>query len=440
MSLANFIRDNTETILQEWEDYAYSLKQGKSMSVLELRDHAHDMLISIAEDLNAPQSQLQQDQKAKGKPSYLAQYSGLIDATASKHALDRFHAGFSIQDLVSEFRALRACVLRLWEKRPQDPKLSDLNQIRRFNESIDQLLAESVAVYAGQKERNIRLFETILLSSPDHNYILDLDGVFLYANKALVDELGKSDDEVIGKNINAMDLLQIAELQKAIKNVLKQKSPVRGEIEYQANSGHKKLYEYILTPIFDANHEIEVITGTERDVTDRKSSEDAVWHQANYDSLTQLPNRGLFQDRLAQQINNSVRTGKLAALFFIDLDYFKIANDTFGHVTGDQLLIQVAVRIRSCIRKIDTLARIGGDEFTVILADFEEINHVSDVATKILSELAKPFVIYNNEVHISGSIGISLISSNSNNLENLINQADRAMYDAKNKGRNQFSF
>ena len=440
MNLANFIVENMETILQEWQDYAKSLKQGQNMTKLELRDHAEAMLTSIAKDLTTHQSDLQKKLKSKGNASFLGEYSQLVDKTASKHAFARFHAGFSIQELVSEFRALRSSVLRLWEKHPTAGKLSDLNEISRFNDSIDQALAESVAVYADQKERNIRLFETILLSSPDHNYILDLDGNILYANKALVDKVGKDEENVIGENIKSLGLVHTGKMEQAIKHVIKEKNAVRGEIEYQSKAGENKLYEYILTPILDAENAFEAIAGTERDVTERKSSEDAVWHRANYDNLTGLPNRSLFLDRLEQQIKNSERTGKLAALFYIDLDNFKIANDSFGHDAGDQLLKEVAARIKLCIRQNDTLARIGGDEFTIILAEFDQINHVEDIADKVLIELAKPFRFLNIEVVISGSIGISLITHESVNLEVLISQADQAMYAAKNEGRNRYRF
>ena len=440
MNLASFITDNMESILQAWQEYAKTLQQGKDMSKVELRDHAKAMLQAMAKDLMAPQSQKQELTKSKGEHQHLGQYSNLVDATAGQHARGRLDSGFSIQDLVSEFRALRASVLGLWEKNPQAAKLSDQNEISRFNESIDQALAESVAVYANQKERNIRLFETILLSSPDHNYILDLDGNFLYANKSMADQYGVESQQLIGKNIIELGLIEVAELKLAIKKLIQDKTAMRGEIRYPPQLGKATFFEYILTPIFDPDGEVEAIAGTERDVTERKASEDAVWHRANYDHLTELPNRSLFRDRLEQQIMSSVRTGKLAALLFIDLDNFKVANDTHGHGAGDQLLQQAALRIRSCVRQNDTVARLGGDEFTVILTEFEQITHVKMIATTILKELAKPFLIYGEKVNTSGSIGISVLPHDATNAENLIRNADQAMYEAKNAGRNQLRF
>ena len=429
-----------ESILQEWQEYADSLQPGKDMNKIELRDHAKAMLESIAKDLMTPQSVQQEVKKSKGHTGYLGKYSKILDETAGQHAIGRFDSGFSIQNLVSEFRALRASVLRLWEKDPQAAQLSDLNEISRFNESIDQALAESVDVYANQKERNIRLFETALLSSPDHNYILDLKGKFLYANKALADQCGKEVQQMLGKKIIEFGLIEVVEMEQSIKKVIQEKTAIRGEIRYRSQAGKTSFYEYILTPILDPAGEVEAIAGTERDVTERKSWEDAAWHRSNYDHLTELPNRSLFRDRLEQQIKNSERTGKLAALFFIDLDNFKEANDTLGHEAGDHLLQQAAARISACVRKNDTVARIGGDEFTVILTEFEQITHVKKMANKIIKELAKPFQVDGNKVTISGSIGISLIPQDATNPEDLISNADQAMYVAKNEGRNQFRF
>lgn len=440
MNLGDFITKNMESILQEWQDFANSLKQGKHLSKVELRDHAKAMLQSMVKDLNASQSDKQELKKSKGHSGYLSEHSKLVDDTAAKHALDRLGSGFSIQDLVSEFRSLRAGVLRLWEKNPEAAQLSDLHEMTRFNESVDQTLAESVNVYANEKERNIRLFETILLASPDHNYILDLEAKFLYANKAMAEQYGKKAEQMIGKSINELGLVEVLEVEQAIKKVIQDKASVRGEIRYILDSDNTIFYEYILTPIIDPNGEVEAIAGTERDITERKSSEDAVWHKANYDHLTELPNRSLFRDRLEQQLLLSERTGNQAALLFIDLDNFKITNDTLGHDAGDELLKQAATRIKSCVRQNDTVARLGGDEFTVILTDFKEQGHVKKLANKVLKRLAKPFIILGNKVFISASIGISLFPEDAKTSEILITNADQAMYMAKNDGRNNFKF
>ncbi|MES2499948.1 MAG: GGDEF domain-containing protein [Pseudomonadota bacterium] len=440
MSLGDFIIENMESILQEWEDYACSLNQGKHLSKVDLRDHAKAMLQSMVNDLKASQTVKQELNKSKGSSKNPSHHSKLIDDTAGQHALDRLNSGFTIQELVSEFRSLRASVLRLWEKKPEAANLSDLYEMTRFNESVDQTLAESVNVYANEKERNIRLFETILLSSPDHNYILDLDAKFLYANKAMAEQCGKEPEKMIGKSIIELGLIEVLEVEQAVKKVIRDKVAVRGEIRYEIDINNILFYEYILTPIIDPGGEVEAIAGTERDITERKFNENAVWHKANYDHLTELPNRSLFRNRLEQQVLLSERTGNMAALLFIDLDNFKTINDTHGHDAGDELLKQAATWIKSCVRQNDTVARLGGDEFTAILTDFKEQKHVKRLANKILNQLAKPFIIFGRKVFISASIGISLLPENARTVEMLISNADHAMYKAKNDGRNNFKF
>ncbi len=162
--------------------------------------------------------------------------------------------------------------------------------------------------------------------------------------------------------------------------------------------------------------------------------------QAEFDSLTGLPNRALFYDRLQQAILASERSDKIFALMFIDLDRFKWVNDSLGHDAGDNLLAQVAQRLQECVRKTDTVARLGGDEFTVIVKDLACCALVEQTAHKILEALASPFTLNQKIVHISGSIGITFCPSDSAKLDELIKNADTAMYQAKSAGRNTFRY
>ncbi|MBI5006406.1 MAG: EAL domain-containing protein [Nitrosomonadales bacterium] len=173
---------------------------------------------------------------------------------------------------------------------------------------------------------------------------------------------------------------------------------------------------------------------------ERKRAEDMIWRQANYDAVTDLPNRRLFRDRLEQELRKTQREGLSLALLFIDLDRFKEVNDTLGHDIGDLLLIEAAQRIRDCVRGSDTVARIGGDEFTVILPQLEDINHVEQVAEKIIEILAMPFSLGNETAFISASIGITLYPDDAGDAESLLKNADQAMYVAKGNGRNCFSY
>lgn len=163
-------------------------------------------------------------------------------------------------------------------------------------------------------------------------------------------------------------------------------------------------------------------------------------HLAYFDALTNLPNRQLFHDRLRQGLSHAQRYNEKVALMFIDLDNFKTVNDTMGHDMGDLLLQSVAKRLEYCLRKSDTVARIGGDEFTCILPHIEKRADVNIVAKKIIRALNTPFELNGHSVQISGSIGASLFPDDTEDVEKLIKNADMAMYHAKNQGKSKFCF
>jgi diguanylate cyclase (GGDEF)-like protein/PAS domain S-box-containing protein len=177
-----------------------------------------------------------------------------------------------------------------------------------------------------------------------------------------------------------------------------------------------------------------------RDITRQKESEELIWNQANFDTLTGLPNRHMFHDRLEQDIKKAHRAGLKTALLFIDLDKFKEVNDTLGHSMGDILLKEAAQRISSCVRETDTVARLGGDEFTVILAELDDTGSVERVAESILQNLSRPFRLGDELAYVSASIGITLHPNDALEAEGLLKNADQAMYAAKNGGRNRFSY
>ena len=176
------------------------------------------------------------------------------------------------------------------------------------------------------------------------------------------------------------------------------------------------------------------------DVTQQRQNEDRLTRLASVDSLTGLPNRSVFNDRLEHAIHKLQRNSGRLAVLFIDLDHFKHINDSLGHKAGDALLCEVARRVRSCVRESDTVARLGGDEFTVVLEDITSAQYVGRVAEKILTTTALPYMIDNIEVNISPSIGISLFPADGRDVDMLIRNADAAMYHAKNSGRNNFQF
>lgn len=176
------------------------------------------------------------------------------------------------------------------------------------------------------------------------------------------------------------------------------------------------------------------------DVTEKKKSEAMIWQQANFDTLTQLPNRRMFHDRLDHDIMKCRRDGQRIAILFIDLDHFKEVNDTLGHHQGDILLVDAARRIRSCVRESDTVARLGGDEFTVILSELAQVSAVDGIAQKILAVLQAPYQLGEEQAFVSASIGITLYPDDARDIDDLLKHADQAMYAAKGAGRNRFSY
>jgi diguanylate cyclase (GGDEF)-like protein len=180
--------------------------------------------------------------------------------------------------------------------------------------------------------------------------------------------------------------------------------------------------------------------GVARDISARKQAEATITFQAYHDLLTGLPNRSLFKDRLGQAMVHAKRHGQTMATLFLDMDHFKVVNDTLGHLVGDGLLQALAQRLRGCLREGDTLSRIGGDEFMVLLPHIRSRDNAAYIAQKIIASLKQPFNIEDNELYASMSIGIAIFPDDGDNIETLIKHADIAMYHAKDHGRNDYKF
>ena len=191
---------------------------------------------------------------------------------------------------------------------------------------------------------------------------------------------------------------------------------------------------------YDAHGEPLRMLGTHLDINEKKQAEAMIWQQANIDTLTGLPNRRMFNDRLEHDLQKSKRTGLPLAVLFIDLDHFKHVNDTLGHATGDALLIEAARRLQACVRESDTVSRLGGDEFTVSLPELHGNEHVETIAESIIDKLSEPFMLGGEDVFLSASIGITLFPGEAETLDDLLRHADQAMYAAKAGGRNRFSY
>ncbi|MGZ4980842.1 MAG: diguanylate cyclase domain-containing protein [Methylobacter sp.] len=437
MRLSAFILNNIEEIIKEWQAFAKTyLPEAQNMDKEQLRGHLDEILRTIAADMARPETAHEQIEKSKGQ----RQPPKNGDTAATMHGAYRQLLGYSLNSTVAEYRALRASVIRLWQEKNLQrlSSVTNFDDLIRFNEAIDQSITEAALSYSTEREHDARMFETIMASCPDLISSFDLEGRFLYANKALTELLGLTLDKIVGKNHFDLDVSVAAELKGLIEQTIRTKKPVRGELPYTPSSGTKEWYEYVFTPVLGNGDNVEAVACIGRKVTERKVSENNNWYKANYDELTGLPNRSLFFNRLEEYITQFQRTGRPLALLFIDLDLFKEVNDQFGHETGDSLLQQAAERIHSCVRQSDTAARLGGDEFTVILLNLPNPEQVEIVVEKIRQRLAEPFQIDQHTVQISASIGVALYPQDASIVDQLVHHADVAMYASKKAGGNQF--
>jgi diguanylate cyclase (GGDEF)-like protein/PAS domain S-box-containing protein len=193
-------------------------------------------------------------------------------------------------------------------------------------------------------------------------------------------------------------------------------------------------------PVYDASGSVYRIAGIGEDITEKKAAEERLSQLAHFDILTGLPNRALFLDRMRQAMTLARRHDRATGVMFLDLDRFKVTNDTLGHSAGDQLLKQVGERLSGCIREGDTVGRFGGDEFGIVLADMRSPDDARLVAQKILDAIQSPFELEGHEVFVTASVGISLYPGDSDDQTELMKNADAAMYRAKESGRNRYEF
>ena len=301
-----------------------------------------------------------------------------------------------------------------------------------------------------------RLHRYMVNTSPDIIYILDPDGCFTFVNDRIGSLLGYDASELIGRHYSILVHNEDSEQARFVFNERRVGDRASRNVELRLKCKDERATRYFensTLPIelssmgiytSDENSRKSTYLGTygvARDITERKIAEETINFQAYHDLLTKLPNRALLRDRLSLAISHAKRNEEMLAVMFLDLDRFKNINDTLGHIVGDELLQQVSVRLKSCIREGDTLARFGGDEFTMLLPKISKVNgDISRIAEKIINELKTPFHIDGNELYVSTSIGISIYPRDGTCMDSLIKHADIAMYHVKDQGKNGYQF
>ncbi|MEJ2361125.1 MAG: EAL domain-containing protein [Gammaproteobacteria bacterium] len=267
---------------------------------------------------------------------------------------------------------------------------------------------------------------------------VDKDARIVYANEAMCRKLGYSMEELLSMKIHDIDPDFSAEDWPESWEEFKRRGSMTFETRHRCKNGYTFPVEIKLNNLYFQGKELNCVYA--QDITERKKTEELIWRHANFDSLTSLPNRRMFHDRLEQEILKSQRSSLPLAVLLIDLDDFKEVNDALGHDQGDILLKEAASRIANCVRETDTVARLGGDEFTVLLPQLTETNHADNIAQKIISRLTEPFTLSDNMTYISASIGITLYPVDASDVDTVLKNADQAMYLSKQLGRNRFSY
>ena len=307
-----------------------------------------------------------------------------------------------------------------------------------FNHMADDLAEMIEKNQQAQREikQSKQVLESVFEAIPDIYFLLDSHSKILDFRCAVESKLYQKPKEFLGKKmIDIMPANIAQQFKKGISKLLLGHNIVTFNYSLTVPEGRKH-FEARLSQLKNSGKIVTII----RDITEHQEAVDQISYQANYDALTGLPNRFLLHDRLTQALINSKRSSQKIALLFIDLDDFKTINDSLGHEIGDQLLIQTAERLQNLVRAKDTVSRLGGDEFIILIEDINSEDDVTNIVKKILIKFKASFAINKRELTIGTSIGIAIYPENGTSNSELIRNADSAMYHAKESGRNTFSY
>ncbi len=300
-------------------------------------------------------------------------------------------------------------------------------------------------------QKSEELHRYIVNSSPDVVFMLDRQGRFTFLNRKVESLLGYSKQELLGQSYET--IIEPEDIERANYIFNEQGNKRNGawsselRLRVKKEDHASRHFEITFFPIerkLKANGEEKLTVvgtyGTARDVTERKEAEEFINFQAYHDLLTRLPNRSLFKDRLNLAIAQAKRNDASVAVMFLDLDRFKVVNDSLGHAMGDRLLQAVALRLEKVVRKCDTLSRFGGDEFTLLLPNITSSEDARTIAKKVINTLKEPFNLGDHEVFVGVSIGIAMYPEGGATVDQLIKSADVAMYHVKSRGKDGYKF
>jgi diguanylate cyclase (GGDEF)-like protein/PAS domain S-box-containing protein len=372
----------------------------------------------------------------------------------SEQVRDDATAIFSVvhpDDLTRHLESIRASARNLtpWQDEYR-LKFADGSERWLWGNALPQREADGSILWHGfimditerkQAEMELRIAATAF-ESQEAMVITDANSVILRVNAAFAETSGYTTEELIGSKMNLLKSgRHDDDFYRVMWESIRYHGSWKGEIWDRRKNGEIYPKWLTITAVIGTDGKVSHYVGTHTDITERKATEEYIHHLAFYDSLTQLPNRRLLQERIKHGIELDHRTGSLMAVLMMDLDKFKNVNDNLGHAAGDELLQQVAACIKAQLREADMVARLGGDEFVIVMENIQDYQCVARVAEAIIYALRQPFTLcHSRDVTIGASIGIAIHPQHGDSAEALIDSADTALYYAKDSGRNCFAY
>lgn len=288
-------------------------------------------------------------------------------------------------------------------------------------------------------EESEQRYKSLFDNNPDAVYAFDLEGKFTSANAACEKVSGYTVEELLQLNFQDLVIPDKLEEKQLRFEMARNGEAQEYEIMIRHKEGHVVELHVSTIPIL-IQKEIVGLFGIAKDITERKKSERTIVHLAYHDALTLLPNRAFFKEKMTEALNLNEANKEYIAVLFLDIDHFKFINDTLGHIVGDELLKTIAMRLKGCVREGDTISRLGGDEFTILLPQIKDFNAVNTVANRIIEAFKTPVEFNHQLFHLTTSIGIAISPNHGTDVDSLMRNADMAMYSVKENGKNHYRY
>ena len=433
LPLDKFLRQERETILRDWENLdRRTLASARELTSEQLRNNIPEVLSDLADQYEHTSDKTRHINFPQQGPRH--------------HAQQRWELEFSLEEVAREYGLLRVVILqKLSALEGELPK----GELVFLNEALDKAIIESVTTYvekASHQLQNQREHLQVMLTSITDGVVsTDTQGRITFLNPAAEQICGWPKDQVVGRPVDEV-LVTLDEITQEKCESTTLKAIALGEPQQSGNillrryDGELLPIDEHAAPLRDSHGQNQGAVATFRDISEIRLLTAELSHLAFHDPLTGLPNRAFLFERLAQELAYAERYNVSLALLYLDLDLFKQVNDVLGHGVGDELLRQVAERLLGCVRRTDTVSRLGGDEFAVLLIGFDQQTFPDELATKVTRRISQPFLLNQETVNVTTSIGISLFPEDGQDAETLVKHADTAMYQAKARGRGCIQF